>query len=291
MLSLLRERGFFSQAISLTPRRDRLHIMPTSTGYDQAKFPGYDWDGRRRGQLPFSVLQHTLSGQGRLSYEGRDYTLKAGETMLVTVPHNHRYWVERYEPWEFFWIAMTGQEAMRLHNTILSSVGPVFTLQESTIERLADCCLKLAGDLENAGEASQYAYSATMALYDDLLEPQEGPQGLTPHHAMIGRVLGHIRQNLASELNIPNLAQVAGLSRAHFSRIFTDEEGLPIAKFILQERMRLAAKLLSGHTLSIKEIASACGFDDANYFAKVFRRSFGLSPSEFRSTGMYSTPR
>ena len=33
-----------------------------------------------------------------------------------------------------------------------------------------------------------------------------------------------------------------------------------------------------------------CGFDDSNYFAKVFRRGFGVSPTEFRTTGMYSSP-
>ena len=109
VLTSLVERGPFRHAISLPRRRDRLHVMPTSTGYEIATGPAYDWDGRKRGHTPFSVLQHTTSGVGRLKYERRNYRVEPGETMLVTIPHTHRYWVERDETWSFFWIAMSGQ--------------------------------------------------------------------------------------------------------------------------------------------------------------------------------------
>ena len=42
--------------------------------------------------------------------------------------------------------------------------------------------------------------------------------------------------------------------------------------------------------LSVKDVSGMCGFEDPNYFAKVFRRVFGVSPTEFRTTGMYSSP-
>ena len=103
-------------------------------------------------------------------------------------------------------------------------------------------------------------------------------------------VVDYIRSNLDKPLTVPDLASESGFSRAHFSRLFTASEGLPPAEFVLQERMRHASRLLSGHSLlSVKEIASLTGFEDPNYFAKVFRRHFGTSPTEFRTTGMYST--
>lgn len=52
--------------ISLPRARQRLHTMPTSTGYDVRTDAGYSWDGRRRGQTPFTVMQHTISGTGNL---------------------------------------------------------------------------------------------------------------------------------------------------------------------------------------------------------------------------------
>jgi AraC-like DNA-binding protein len=55
--------------------------------------------------------------------------------------------------------------------------------------------------------------------------------------------------------------------------------------------MTLATKLLIEDDISVKQIASACGFDDPNYFAKAFRRVFSTSPTEFRTTGMYASQR
>ncbi len=93
VLQKLREGGPVMRTVSLPRGRQRLHTMPTSTGYELRTETSYDWDGRKRGQTPFTVLQHTLSGRGNLRYEGRHYIVRPGETLLVMVPHNHRYWL------------------------------------------------------------------------------------------------------------------------------------------------------------------------------------------------------
>lgn len=41
--------------------------------------------------------------------------------------------------------------------------------------------------------------------------------------------------------------------------------------------------------LPVKEVAIMCGFEDADYFSKVFRRCYGITPSQFRTTGMYAS--
>ena len=291
MLQNLIDHGPFSRPISLPQRRDRLHVMPTSTGYEIATDRTYSWDGRARGAMPFSVMQHTLAGEGQLTYERhRRYRIGPGETMLVVIPHHHRYWVDDGGRWEFFWIAMTGLEALRLHQAIIAAVGPVFTLKPATIDYLAQCALELGDSaLETPGAASARAYAATMALYDDLLGPHEAA-GRNNAHRLTGRVVAHIRKNLESDLDVQGLADLAGLSRAHFTRLFAACEGCSPAEFVLLERMRRAARLLTSGTLSIKAVANSCGFEDPNYFAKAFRRTYGISPSEFRSTGMYSAP-
>ena len=81
--------------------------------------------GASGASTPFSVLQHTLwPAPGRLQYERHERAVGPGETMLVVIPHQHRYWIEDGERWEFFWLAMTGHEALRLHRAILAAAGP-----------------------------------------------------------------------------------------------------------------------------------------------------------------------
>jgi AraC-like DNA-binding protein len=262
--------------------------MPTSAGYEIRNNELYDWDGRRRGLTPFTVLQHTISGSGRLRYENRNYRVGPGDTLLVLVPHNHRYWLEKGERWEYFWISMNGEEVLRIHRLILATAGPVLKLQPATVDHLADCSLRLVRGATTPASASAVAYEAAMALYDDVF----GSHGVAADRSVMQTVIDHINANLDKPLPVSELAKVGGLSRAHFSRVFADSEGLPPAEFVLQQRMQRAAKLLTKAAfIPVKEVAIMSGFDDANYFSKAFRRIYGINPTEFRTTGMYASVR
>ena len=291
VLQKLAARAPIMKTVSLPRGRHRLHAMPTTTGYEIRTSASYDWSGRRRGQTPFTVLQHTISGAGNLQYERRRYRIRAGDTMLTIVPHNHRYWLEEGGRWEFFWISMSGQEAVRVHRVIQATTGPVLRLKAETIEHLAGCSLRLIeGEGETPGTASTIAYEVAMTLYDEVF-PSSGASASEGEDDPIRPVVDHIRENLDKPLPVSGLAEIAGFSRAHFSRSFASSEGVAPAEFVLRERMRRAARLLTSHALlTVKEIAILCGFDDPNYFAKVFRRFFGTSPTEFRTTGMYAAP-
>ncbi len=289
VLQDLIDKGPAMRTVSLPRGRQTLHTMPTSSGYEIREGSGYDWDGRKRGQTPFTVLQYCISGHGNLRYENRTYRVGPDETLLLLVPHNHRYWLEDDGRWEFFWISMNGQEALRIQQAILSVTGPVIKLKPDTINHLASCCSRLVNGAETPGSASAVAYEAAMVLYDDVFGSHPSFGG---EYRTMQQVLSHIDGNLDKNLSVDDLAAVAGLSRAHFSRIFAANEGLPPAEFVLQKRLRQAAKLLTtAATMPIKEVSVRCGFEDPNYFSKVFRRLYGINPSEFRSTGMYPSMR
>ncbi|MDQ0455619.1 AraC family transcriptional regulator [Rhizobium paknamense] len=287
VLDQLVQAGPAMRTVSLPRGRQTLHTMPTSSGYEIRENCLYDWDGRKRGLAPFTVLQHTISGRGNLQYENRAMQVKPGETLLVVIPHSHRYWLEAGNRWEFFWISMNGEEALRIHRSILAITGPVLRLQAATIDQLAHCCHRLITQGETPGAASAIAYEAAMALYDDVFgsHPTFAQEYRTLQH-----VLSYIEDNIDQRLSVSDLAKVAGLSRAHFSRIFAASEGLPPAEFVLQKRLRRAARLLTKNAdIPIKEVSALCGFDDPNYFSKVFRRLYGTNPSDFRTSGMYAS--
>lgn len=288
MLSDLLANGPEARTLSLLRSRVHLHTMPTSAGYEIRENTNYSWDGRLRGNTPFTVLQHTISGLGTLRYENRDVKIHAGETLLVIIPHNHRYWLEEGERWEFFWLSMNGMEALRIHEMVLNTHGPVLKLKAKTIDLLADCTLRLMkGEAETPGMASAIAYEAAMHLHDDVFGPSDR---ILKEQNSITRTIQHISINLHAELDVDGLARIAGLSRAHFSRSFAAMMGIPPAEYVQQQRMRRAARLLTANRdMNIKEIAVLCGMPENNYFSKVFRKAYGVSPTEFRTNGMYAS--
>ena len=244
--------------VSLPRARQRLHIMPTSAGYEVRTDPSYNWDGRRRGQTPFTVLQYTISGAGNLRYGNRSYRTRPGEVMLVVVPHAHRYWVESGGRWEFFWISMHGAEALRIHCEVLAAAGPVFKVKTETIETLASCTHGLVtGQEALPTHAPAIAYQALMALYDDVFDPHPIDQ---EQNSELKRVIEHIGAHLHQPLPVIELAQLSGLSRAHFSRVFAAQRGVPPAQFVLQKRLERAVKLLTmAADLPVKDISGMCG--------------------------------
>ena len=258
--------------------------MPVSAGYEIRTDPQYSWDGRRRGRSPFSVIQYTIAGHGNLRFENRTFRLHPGETMLTCIPHNHRYWVEEGGSWEFFWISLNGEEAMRIQQAVLETSGPVLKLKPETIDEMALCLEELLSTrAETPARASMIAYKVTMLLYDDVF----GTRSIPPVETRaMQRVIHYIDENLEGALPVEQLAAVSGFSRAHFSRLFAQSEGMPPAEYVLLRRLRLSTRLLSSSDYTIKQVAGMAGFSDPNYFAKVFRRYFRVNPTEFRQIGL-----
>ena len=258
-----------------------LHCMAASVGYEQRAQEVYSWNGMNRGFSPFLVIQHTVLGAGRLTYAGTDYHLRPGQTMLVTVPHDHRYWLERGGHWEYFWAVLHGREAMRLAREILDAAGPVLDIGPHT-DRLAQACLTLLTAPLSPGEASAAAYSAMTTLHDAVFA--ERRPHVSPLPPAIARVTAHIDINLSAPLTIDRLAAIAGRSRAHFTRSFTAATGLSPSEYALSRRLERIERLLLATELKITAIAKATGFADGNYLAKAFKRHRGMTPLEFRAT-------
>jgi AraC family transcriptional regulator len=290
MLEQLRSRSPGGVSILFPKDHYRLHAMVTSAGYDDCRNAAYDWQGLKRGEAPFALLQCTISGSGNLRYEHRRLTVRAGQTMLLRFPHDNRYWLGRNDHWEFFWLCLNGREVLRVWREIIDAHGPLVTLKPATTERLAGLCLSvLNGEANRPAGASSIAYAVAMHLADELLSWGEG-RSSSDRPAAIERAVSLCQTRTEERLDVERLAKAAGYSRYHFSRLFAAHEGMSPARYVMSLKMEEAARQLQMDGVSIKEVASKCGFEDPNYFSKVFRRFYGISPRDFRRSGMFSGP-
>ena len=110
-------------------------------------------------------------------------------------------------------------------------------------------------------------------------------QGLAKHAlapVRLRRVLDHIETALYGPLDLDDLAQVAGLSRFHFSRAFRKAVGEPPLAYVARRRLEIAKTMLRTTPLPIAEVAAGAGFNSASYFCVAFQRAFGRSPREYR---------
>jgi len=88
--------------------------------------------------------------------------------------------------------------------------------------------------------------------------------------------------HLDGEIALEELARECGLSRSHFARAFKKTTGKPPHRWLVEQRLERAREMLLKSTLSLGEIADACGFADQSHFTRAFSASLGVTPSEWR---------
>ena len=102
------------------------------------------------------------------------------------------------------------------------------------------------------------------------------------YSAPVIKALEYIELHLGDQISIEALAASAGLSVSHFCRIIKKEVGESATAIIAKMRCKKAANLLKTTDLPIGEISSFVGYADNNYFVKVFKKVYGMTPGDYR---------
>ena len=85
-----------------------------------------------------------------------------------------------------------------------------------------------------------------------------------------------------SELSLPFIAKKLGISPNYLSTIFAKKQGQPFKRYLQQVRIQNSTKMLMETDFAISEIALLNGFDDPNYFSKLFKQLIGTTPNRYR---------
>jgi AraC-like DNA-binding protein len=110
----------------------------------------------------------------------------------------------------------------------------------------------------------------------------EGPVPRAVESRKICRARDYLEAHLAQEVELSELARVAGLSRSHLIRSFRREVGLTPHAYLLDRRFRAASRLLE-RGQAPGEVAAACGFFDQSHLSRVFKARMAVTPGTFRA--------
>jgi two-component system response regulator YesN len=99
----------------------------------------------------------------------------------------------------------------------------------------------------------------------------------------IDKACEYINKNYRQQISLDDLASMVGFSSFYFSKIFKIHKGINFIDYLTNVRISMGKELLKDNTISVKEISQLIGYNNADYFTRVFKRSEGLTPTEYRN--------
>ena len=110
----------------------------------------------------------------------------------------------------------------------------------------------------------------------------EHPEVKGNDELLMERIMKAINKNLSdSDFNVDMLTQEVGISRAQLHRKMKEMTGISTSEFIRNIRLEQAARLLKEQKINVTQVAYTVGFSNLAHFSTIFRKHFGISPSEY----------
>jgi AraC-like DNA-binding protein len=144
-----------------------------------------------------------------------------------------------------------------------------FDLEElhMVIENLIQSRQRLKGKYSGAQQQADKVTSPEVKGNDELL---------------MERIMKSVNKNLSnSDFNVDMLTQEVGISRAQLHRKMKELTGISTSEFIRNIRLEQAARLLREQKVNVTQVAYTVGFSNLAHFSTIFRKHFGISPSEY----------
>ncbi len=108
----------------------------------------------------------------------------------------------------------------------------------------------------------------------------EAVGGLPPRR--LQRVFAYIRENLANEVSVAELAKTMGMSQYYFSKLFKMSTGTTPHQYVMRQRVERAQELLRDSRTTLLDVTTQVGFETQSHFTSVFRHLVGVTPKRYR---------
>ncbi len=141
-------------------------------------------------------------------------------------------------------------------------------------------------DLKTSAEVIAFTCEKCADVVQHVSEKRDARQ-----HVLVDYVKEYVQQHLGdADLSLASIADQLNRAPAYVSAVFSQSAGMKLGSYITSTRMEKARRLLLDPAMPIYAISEQLGFQDAHYFARVFKKSEGMTPSEYRNLYLNGAP-
>lgn len=119
---------------------------------------------------------------------------------------------------------------------------------------------------------------------------KQQPHFTQPHQELVEKAIKHMNDNYKSRINLEDIVSDMFVSKNYFRQIFKKVTGVSVSTYIQHLRINEARRLLENDMeSSVSKIANKCGYNDMKFFYQAFKKTVGMTPTEYRQAKMKNT--
>lgn len=224
---------------------------------------------RLRGFHDLAQLFFVEAGSGYLRVAAKEYRLEPGDAFFLDCRVPHEYGSN--EGLVASWVTFRGSGMQELRH--YASNRSFLYFKDLNVAKYVAALEALKGEYfgkRREGVLSVMLYSVLVDFLEEEAKTKEGE---------MARVLSFIEEHYAKRITIDELARLARASRSTFCKRFRASFGCTAIEKLTEVRLAAAKQMLTSFPEEkIGAIATKCGFEDAGYFCKVYKKKYGISP-------------
>lgn len=236
------------------------------------------------------LFHYVISGTGKLfaydkNGETKEYSIKSMQGFMLFPDQITMYVADKDLPWEYVWVEFDGLRAKAVVETAGFSLDqPIYKARS---KELREEMMKEMNYIAENGSSSPFDLIGHLYLFIDHLT--RSTEGVKVHHSSklrdfyIHEAIEFVEHNFQNDISVEDIADVCGLNRSYFGKIFKEALGKSPQEFLLNYRMVKAAELLKLTKLSVGDISSAVGYGNQLHFSRAFKNIYGVSPKKWRT--------
>ncbi len=236
--------------------------------------------------IPYVRLYYPMDGEGILIHHGQQYHMQPGWIYLIP-PYAHTE-VNCPNRLVKYWCHFNAH-ILDSELDIFSLYHSVYALEVKDCDFVRKLFIRLVELHNTPGVNAQptdelEAKSALGLLLTPFFKTikSEFSDKKASSMAKFTKLIAYIEKNISRKLTLAKLAEEFNLNPTYLSNLFAKKMGLPLIAYCNQRRIRQSIDLIWSTDYSFSEIADKVGIGNVSSFSKMFKRSTGHSPSEYR---------
>ncbi len=267
-------------------------VLATPSGYARKNYLYVQEIGTLTSMEPHISSRENLSsylllvvqkGAGYLTYRGKRHFIQTGDCVYINClnPYSHESTAEH--PWTLMWVHFNGNGADTFYEAFQrQDCDSIF--HPADVASFTDSLTALYEIMRSKPSlaeliAHRYLTDLITLCFMNNRHEEEDSTVLSPKLAQVRQFL---EEHYAEKISLEELASQFFVSKFHLAREYKRSYGITIGNDLTSRRLSHAKSMLRFSDSPLEEIAVNCGFADAGYFIKVFRRSENMTPIEYR---------